>query len=176
MRNGTSVSARRVTPPPAEPSLANMARGLTVCRFDAKLVSIASRRRAAWNKDFRSRVPPAAGAVPPGQPGYDPVGALAAAYEVAPDFGELCAEVVRRLALQQSRENFAAVAEVVAACIMDSRNMNRLKVGHSVPRDQRATMAKMVAAFRPEVDADQFVDGVLDQLAKTLRAVRDATG
>ena len=54
--------------------------------------------------------------------------------------------------------------------------MNRFKADHSVPGVQRATMATMVAAFKPEVDADQFVDGVLDQLATTLRAVRDATG
>jgi hypothetical protein len=40
---------------------------------------------------------------------------LAAAYEVAPDFGEVCAEIVRRMALKQSKENFAAVAEVVTA-------------------------------------------------------------
>jgi len=45
---------------------------------------------------------------------------LAAAYEVASDFGELRAEIVRRLALQQSKENFAAVAEVVTVCVMDS--------------------------------------------------------
>ena len=102
---------------------------------------------------------------------------MAAAYEVAPDFGELCAEIVRRLALQQSKGNFAAVAEVVMACVIqDSRNMNRLKAGHSLPRAQRATMATMVAAFKPDVDADQFVDGVLDQLATTLKAVRNATG
>ena len=137
---------------------------------------MAGRRGAPRKKDFRSRVPGATWPVPPGQPGYDPFGDLAIAYQVAPDLGVLSTEI-RRLALDPSQENIAAVAQVVGICVVqDSRNMNRLKKGRSVPRAQRATVATMVGAVRSDVDADTFVSGVLDELARALRTANDATG
>ena len=98
---------------------------------------------------------------------------MAAVLDVAPDIAALATAITERLQIEPSEANWSAVIEVVAILVMqDSRNISRLKKGHSVPQVQRSTMASMVAACNPGVDPDHFVEQVLHDVGAALAAER----
>lgn len=78
--------------------------------------------------------------------------------------------VVERLGIEPSDASISAVVEVVGILVQDSRNLGRLRKGRSVRWRQRAAMASMVAACRPDADPQEFVDEVLARLGADLGA------
>ena len=88
--------------------------------------------------------------------------ALAAAFGVAPDISDLATVITQRLEAEPSSADLSAVFTVVGILItIDSRNIKRLRDRHRIPKAQRSVMARMVAAYKPDVDPDDFVGRVL---------------